>query len=147
MTNEPESPAAPATDRSAPEGEQPPGERPLAAVLADFAGPLFSRVDEGTTRETLLEGLKLLVTIWNAVVVDAWGKGTNHVAELKEVAASGEAPPELSTAIEFFVQRKQELFASDLRAVAEFDVAEDGPGSFSVHASARLPGPPAGSSP
>jgi hypothetical protein len=135
MSKEPKRP----TESSTSLGTQPDGERPIAAVLAEFAAPLLSHVDESTTRETLLEGLELLVAVWNAVVVDAWGKGTNHTAELEAAASRGDAPPELSGAIEFFVQRKHELFAADLRAVSDFDLIEDRPGTFSVHASARLP--------
>jgi hypothetical protein len=119
----------------------------MAAVLAEFAGPLFTHVDESTTRETLLEGLKLLVTIWNAVVVDAWGRGTNHTEELTAAASAGDAPPELLTTVEFFVQRKRAQYPADLRAVAEFDVVQDVPGRFSIHASARLAPPPFGSPP
>ncbi len=113
----------------------------MAAVLAEFAAPLFTDVDESTSRETLLEGFELLVAVWNAAVVDAWGKGTNHIAALLAAAAAGDAPPELCSTVEFFVQRKRELYPADLRAVAEFDLTQDAPGSFSVHASARLPPP------
>jgi hypothetical protein len=146
MANEPKPPAAPPTQSAKSAGAEPEAERPMAAVLAEFAAPLFLHVDESTNRETLLEGLRLLVTIWNAVVVDAWGKGTDHIAQLEAVASEGDALPELSSTVEFFVQRKRELFSSDLRAVAEFDLTEDTPGKFSVHASARLP-PPSGSVP
>ena len=146
MANEPKPPAAPPTESATGAGAEPEAERPMAAVLADFTAPLFAHVDESTNRETLLEGLGLLVTIWNAVAVDAWGKGTDHVAQLQAAASEGDAAPELSSTVEFFVQRKRELFSTDLRAVAEFDLTEDTPGSFSVHASARLP-PPSGSVP
>ena len=114
-------------------------QRSMAETLVEFTRPLFAQADEQTTREQLLEVLKLAVTIWNALVVDQWGQGTNHLAELRAVVRAPDAPPELGTVFEQLVRCKRELFADDLRAVGEFDVVQEGSGSFTVRAEARLP--------
>jgi hypothetical protein len=115
------------------------GELPMTDTLLEFAQPLIALTDEGTTPEQLKELLDLLVAIWNAISVDAWGQGTNHVVELEAAMAGEGAPAELSTLFFEFSRRKRELFADDLRAVSNLQVESNGEGGFVVRAEARLP--------
>jgi hypothetical protein len=114
-------------------------ERPISETLLDYARPLLAQVGESTTQRELLESMKLVVTIWNALTVDAWGMGKAHVAELEAVMAGPDAPAELRNVFAELVRRKRELFPGDLRAIAELDVVELGPGRFVISAQARLP--------
>ena len=111
----------------------------MTDTLLEFAQPLLAHAGEELTGDQLKELLELLVAIWNAITVDAWGKGTRHAVELQAVMAGSEAPPELVTLFHEFSRRKLELFADDLRAVGKVEVEPDGEGGFVVRAEARLP--------
>jgi hypothetical protein len=114
-------------------------ERSITETLLDYARPLLAQVCESTTQQELLESMKLVVTIWNAMAVDAWGVGKAHLAELEAAMAGPDAPAELRAVFAEFVRRKRELFPRDLRAIAELAVVENGPGKFAISAQARLP--------
>lgn len=118
------------------------GTLPMTDTLLEFAQPLLALADENTTPEQLEELLKLVVTIWNAVVVDAWGQGTHHTAELEAAMAGEGSPPEMSSLFHEFLRRKRELFADDLRAIDQVAVEADGAGGLVVRAEARLPARP-----
>jgi nitrate reductase NapE component len=136
-----DSASEPANTRSSPGSPDGPDlqPRPIAETLKEYAAPLLAKVKEETTREELLASLRLVVTIWNALTVDAWGAGTSHEAEVQAVLAGPQAPRELAWLYDEFVRRKRELFAEDLRAIGSFDLIQHGPGDFSLHAEARLP--------
>jgi len=110
--------------------------RKISATLIDFAKPILEHIDENTTREQVKKGLIVAITVWNAIVIDAWGKSEGWLEKVRSLILDmGE--PRATHMFEVLVARKKKCFAGDLRAITDFSVdLKDG--YLHVHAEARM---------
>lgn len=110
----------------------------ISAAILDFAAPLTDRLAADTPLEIRRETLRLAITIWNALVLQACGQG-EYLAELFE--RFRKLPPGDSAAMAPLVQklivRRHERHADDLRLVGEWELKDLGNGEASLRAVAH----------
>ena len=105
----------------------------LAPTLAEFARPVLQPLADDTPLTRRREALGLAVMVWNAVVLDR--NGGDHVATILEQLARVPEPGGsiLRRLAEELVARKKELYASDSRVIARWELTEAAPGQLSLH--------------
>ncbi|MEQ6342840.1 MAG: hypothetical protein M3A44_14635 [Gammaproteobacteria bacterium] len=87
------------------------------------------------TKDELETAIKIVITAWNAVVLDAWNNENHYESEL--VKTLDEMPKEMKIIIKRLIKRKKTMFASDPRAVGNYWVREND-GGFIFGCEARL---------
>ena len=104
----------------------------LAPTLAEFARPVLHPLADDTPLTRRREALGLAVMVWNAVVLDR--NGGDHVATILEQLARVPEPGGsiLTRLAEELVARKKELYASDVRVIARWELTEAAPGQLSL---------------
>lgn len=110
----------------------------ISAAILDFAAPLTDRLAADTPLEIRRETLRLAITIWNALVLQACGQG-EYLADLFD--RFRKLPPGDSAAMAPLVQklivRRHERHADDLRLVGEWELKDLGNGEASLRAVAH----------
>jgi hypothetical protein len=116
----------------------------ISQTLLEFAAPLIDLVGPHPTVEARRSALQLAASVWNALVVDAWGHpNSDHETALRQALKTGLAnvpgpePIILADAIDLLVQRKRELFADDLRAIGDWELRVKADGEVTVYAQAH----------
>ena len=104
----------------------------LAPTLAEFARPVLQPLADDTPLTRRREALGLAVMVWNAVVLDR--NGGDHVATILEQLAGVPEPGGsiLTRLAEELVARKKELYASDVRVIARWELSEAATGQLSL---------------
>jgi hypothetical protein len=109
--------------------------RKISETLLDFAQPLIAMIDTHTTEEQLRQGFVIAVTIWNAFVFDKARECTQYGEMLNH--ALGDLWTSLPV-LKALVERRQRLFADDMRAISDFRV-RFADGELRAWAQARRP--------
>ncbi len=110
----------------------------ISATILDFARPLTSGLGFDAPIEAHRNALRIAITVWNGVVLEACGN-PEFVTEL--LGNAGEAGHQGSGAagavIRELVRRKRALYAEDLRLVGEWELRKLGNGEISLRAVAH----------
>jgi hypothetical protein len=115
---------------------------PISARLLEFAKPMIDRVrDEvGELDEARLDEIFMIATtIWNAQVLEQWGRGAELYEQVKARLATMSMTPEFERVIAELFERKATLFPNDHRAITNVQVSRDAQGELRVQAEARYP--------
>jgi hypothetical protein len=114
----------------------------ISLRLLEFAEPMIDEAFEGDgdpTATDLESVLKLVVTIWNAKVMEQIGRGSGHVEEIERVMFQDpRLPPKAKFLTKLMLERKTTEFPDDLRLIGDFRVYTAPDGEMRVKAEARL---------
>jgi len=77
---------------------------------------------DGYSKKEFEEAILIVITTWNAVVIDAWNKTDRFERELMERLEEG--PKQAKIEVKRLIKRKKSKFSTDLRAVGNHWVRE-----------------------
>jgi len=107
----------------------------ISHTILEFGKGLINELPEPHSRQDLENAMKLIVTVWNACVMDQINGNSNYVTTVEDLLK--EMPPEAKLHIKRLVKRKYKRFADDLRGVGHHAIVErKGEFSFRCHARA-----------
>lgn len=109
----------------------------ISETLLSFALPVVVSLGADPPLDVLENALKIVVTVWNALVIKAWGKDGDYLGQARRALATDQ--PQFMPIFETLVKRKKRYFGTDLRAIGDFKVTRAPDGEFKVHAEARMP--------
>ena len=114
----------------------------ISLRLLEFAQPMIDEAFEGDGDPTAAElesVLKLVVTIWNAKVVEQIGRGSGYVEEIERLMLQNpHLPAKAKYMTKLMLDRKITKFPDDLRFIGDFRVYTTPDGEMRVKAEARL---------
>ncbi len=114
----------------------------ISLRLLEFAEPMIDEAFEsdGDPIAADLESvLKLVVTIWNAKVMEQIGQGSGFVKEIERlVLQNPDLPAKAKSMARLMLKRKATEFPEDLRFISDFSVYLAPDGELRVKAEARL---------
>lgn len=123
------------TARSAANSNQ----RKISATLLEFAQPVLDLTPPDATAEDVEQRLKVVVLVWNTVVVAQAGQH-EFLAGLRTTLKNA-GTPDMPAFIDMLIDRKKEHFGHDHRLIGEFSVRRATDGTFTIRAEARSLGP------
>lgn len=110
----------------------------ISAAILDFAVPLTENLAADAPLDLRRETLGLVITIWNALVLQACGQD-EYLTEIFDRLRK--MPPRISAAMAPLVQalllRRHGRYADDLRLVGEWELKDLGNGELSLRAVAH----------
>lgn len=112
----------------------------ISETLLSFAAPLLEVLGEDLSVPLVENVLTLAVTVWNALVLEAWGHDNTYLDQARQ-QISGDLP-QFMPIFETLVERKKRYFGADLRAIGEVKVSRKPDGELHVLADARMPETP-----
>jgi len=109
--------------------------RKISETILEFGDPILQGLPENASKEELDAAMRLIVSAWNAVVLDDWNKTTR--AEKEFLKALKPVPKEFESVARKLIKRKRRKYSSDPRAVGNYWVIEKN-GELVFRAEARL---------
>ncbi len=100
-----------------------------------FGESVISQLPNDHTKEEFEAAIMIVITAWNAVVLDDWEKNNRFETELLSIIKK--IPTEVQVEIKRLIRRKKKSFGSDPRAVGDHWVREQN-GEFIFGCEARL---------
>jgi len=115
-------------------------QRKISETIIDFGAPLLNDLRADTPIEVVRASFNIAITVWNAHVLamPVWNV-PNVLAQLQTLLKTPEAAPELVRVYHKLTARRRKLFASDPRAVGEWNVSMDRKGEVKLRSDARVP--------
>ncbi len=107
----------------------------ISQTILEFGKPLVSQLPQDHTKEEFEASIKLVIMVWNAVVIDTWNANNNFERDLLQ-RISGE-PKGFQLVIKRLIKRKKKKFGNDPRGVGHYWVRQ-GDGEFIFGCEARL---------
>src|SRR5271169_2113143 len=97
--------------------------RKISETIIDFGAPVLHDLRPDTPIEVVRASFSIAISVWNAHVMAMPVWNAPHVlAHLQALLKTPMAAPEMVQAYRDLTARRRELFASDPRAVGEWDV-------------------------
>ena len=114
--------------------------RKISETVIDFGAPVLRDLDQEQSIEIVRATFSLVITVWNAHVMamPVWGN-PEALKQLEEILRAPGTAPQMIAACADLATRRQQHFANDPRAVAEWRVAVDNRGHARLHCDARVP--------
>ena len=107
----------------------------ISETILKFGKSLILSLPDDATKEEYEAAIALIITAWNAVVIDSWNK--NSAFETQVLATLPSLPIEGQIEMKRLLKRKKKKFSTDLRAVGKHWVREEN-GQFIFGCEARL---------
>tara|TARA_R110001583_G_C5320974_1_gene377196 strand:+ start:70 stop:447 length:378 start_codon:yes stop_codon:yes gene_type:complete len=107
----------------------------ISQTILEFGKSIIAGLPMNYGKDEFEATMKVVVTAWNAVVMDSWEKGTKFESELLTLMES--APKNAKLEMKRLIKRKKTKFSHDPRAVGDFWVRENN-GEFTFGCEARL---------
>ena len=95
----------------------------ISQTILEFGEPLLSELPDDHTKEDFEATILIVITSWNAVVMDGWKGGGKFEAAL--LSSIKPAPKEIQLIIKKLIKRKKKKFANDPRGVGNHWVREE----------------------
>ena len=109
--------------------------RKISETILEFGDPIIAELPENAPKEEMEAVMLLIVSAWNAVVLDDWNKTRKfEKAFLKSLMPM---PKEFESIPRKLIKRKKRKYSSDPRAVGNYWVIEKN-GELVFRAEARL---------
>ncbi len=96
----------------------------ISQTLLEFGKDVISELPENHSKEEFEQVMKIIITVWNSVVIDKWENTNTHEQELLNSLNS--MPKDFQLMIRRLVKRKHKKIPNDLRAVGNHWVRENG---------------------
>jgi hypothetical protein len=106
----------------------------ISLTITTFGQSLINQLPHDYNQEELEAVMAIVITVWNAVTIDAWNKTTEQ--ETLVLTTLGTEREGLLT-VKRLIKRKKTKFANDLRAVGEHWVREESDGGLIFGCEAR----------
>ena len=87
----------------------------ISATILEFGKAVISELPSDFSQEEFEAAITLVITAWNAVVMDSWENGDRYESELMSALKS--APKKAQVEMNRLIMRKKKKFDSDPRAV------------------------------
>ena len=94
----------------------------ISHTILEFGKSLILALPSDHSKEELEATMTIVVTVWNAVVMDSWDKGNRFESEL--ISSMQSAPSEAIIEVNRLIKRKKKKFFSDPRAVGNHWIRE-----------------------
>lgn len=107
----------------------------LPDTILDFGQDLLAALPEGYTMADIKSSVNIIITVWNAVVIDVWESGNTCEAELLTLLKL--ESEDIQEEIKSLIEKKKTDFGEDLRGVGNYEVSENEDGSFVLSCEAR----------
>ena len=107
----------------------------ISLTILEFGRSLISTLPKDHTKEEFEIAIQIVITAWNAVVMDTWGKGTSFESDLLDLLKN--EPKIAKIEMKRLIKRKKTKFANDPRSVGDFWVREEN-GEFIFGCNAHL---------
>jgi len=96
--------------------------RKISETILEFDDPILQELPESSTKEDFEAVMRLVVSAWNAVVLDEWNKTRKFEKEF--IKALRPMPKEFDGISRKLIWRKKRKYSSDPRAVGNYWVIE-----------------------
>jgi len=107
----------------------------ISQTLSDFASSMVNQLPHDYSKQELETVMSFVITVWNAVTVDAWEKNTQQEkAVLNALGTERDA----WLAAKRLIKRKKTKFGHDLRAVGDHWVREESDGELIFGCTANI---------
>jgi len=107
----------------------------ISQTILEFGKSVILQLRNNHTKEEFETAIRIVITAWNAVVMDGWEKSNRFEAELLSTIKN--IPTEAQVEIKRLIKRKKKSFGSDPRAVGHHWIREQN-GEFIFGCEARL---------
>ena len=107
----------------------------ISHTILEFGKELILALPDNYSKGELASTMRVIVTVWNTVVLDAWNKSDRFEKEL--ISTLNDQPKEMKIIAKRLIKRKKKKFANDPRAVGRHWVKEKG-GELIFGCEARL---------
>ena len=107
----------------------------ISQTILEFGKSVILQLPDDHTKEEFEAAIVVVITVWNAVVMDGWEKSSRFETEL--LSTMENAPKEAQIEVKRLIKRKKEKYGSDPRAVGHHWVREQD-GEFIFGCEARL---------
>jgi hypothetical protein len=96
--------------------------RKISETILEFGEPILEELPENASKEEMEAAMRLIVSAWNAVVLDDWNKTREF--EKAFLKALMPIPKEFESIPRKLIKRKKRKYSSDPRAVGNYWVIE-----------------------
>ena len=107
----------------------------ISQTILEFGKSLILQLPDDHTKDEFEALITIIITAWNAVVLDGWEKTNTYETQL--LSAMENAPKEVQIEVKRLITRKKKKYGSDPRAVGQHWVREQN-GEFIFGCDARL---------
>jgi len=107
----------------------------ISQTLLEFGKSMILQLPDDHTKEEFESAITIVITVWNALVMDGWNNSNRLETEL--LSAMENSPKEAQIEIRRLLKRKRKKYGSDPRAVGRHWVREQN-GEFIFGCEARL---------
>ena len=107
----------------------------ISRTILEFGKPVILQLPDYYTKEEFESVISIVISVWNAVVMDGWNKNNRFETELLSVMEN--APKAAQIEIKRLLKRKKKKYGSDPRAVGNHWIREQN-GEFIFGCEARL---------
>ncbi|MFT6271026.1 MAG: hypothetical protein ACJAVV_003866 [Alphaproteobacteria bacterium] len=107
----------------------------ISQTLSDFASSMVNQLPHDYTKQELETVMSFVITVWNAVTVDAWEKSTQQEKAVLDALGTER---EALLAAKRLIKRKKTKFGQDLRAVGDHWVREESDGGLIFGCTANI---------
>jgi len=94
----------------------------ISETILEFGKYVILELPSGYSKDEFETAITIIITTWNAVVMDAWGKDNRYESQLLSTMKA--APKEIQIEIRRLIKRKKNEFGSDPRAVGNHWIRE-----------------------
>ena len=108
--------------------------RKISETILDFGSAVFHFLPEDASKIEFEASARVVVCVWNAVVVDEWNKTDKNEKTL--LLTLDEEPKEMQLIVKRLIKRKKKKFSNDLRGVGHYEII-DRSGELIFRAEAR----------
>jgi len=108
----------------------------ISLTILEFGKSLISALPEDHTKEEFKNVIQVVITAWNAVVMDSWNKGSTFESDL--LALMENEPKIAKIEMKRLMKRKKTKFSDDPRGVGDFWVREEEDGELIFGCQAHL---------
>jgi hypothetical protein len=94
----------------------------ISQTILEFGKELVLALPNSHSKAELESTMRVIITVWNAVVLDAWNKSDRFENEL--MSTMKDQPREMQIIVKRLIKRKKKKFPNDPRAVGKHWVKE-----------------------
>ncbi len=107
----------------------------ISQTILEFGKDIILGLPENASKDDFEAAMRVVVSAWNAVVIDSWNKSSEFEESLMKTLEG--APKEMIVIMKRLIKRKKKKFIADPRGVGKYWVKEKN-GEFVFGCEARV---------
>jgi hypothetical protein len=107
----------------------------ISHTILEFGKEIVLALPDNHSKSELEATMRIIITVWNALVFDNWNKSNRFENEL--MSTVNDLPREMQIIVKRLITRKKKKFSNDPRAVGNYWIKEK-QGEFIFGCEARL---------